>query len=144
MIHTTNHGPLILASSFWGSEIEKAGKLFASVNAGAIRLLVPAAMRPDVEIWREARHAVLSRGPWLEHQLAEGVEILWEDCSDNPYAIYLTPASFDMLPAEPPVGQEWIVSVWDLKKNRPHKCLERVCHWRRVPRVPWLKPWEPT
>ena len=40
---TTNHGPLILSSTFWGSEYDQTGKLFVSVNAGAIRLLVPAA-----------------------------------------------------------------------------------------------------
>jgi hypothetical protein len=79
-------------------------------------------------------------GP-LKHA-AEAVEILWEDGSDSPFALHLTPESFDSLPAEPEAGREWIISVWDLKKNKPHKAVERACHWRRVPMIPWLKPWE--
>jgi len=141
LIEVTNHGPLILASSYWESEIERAGKLFCSVNAGAIRLLLPRSLRALINEWRTAEYAIFSRGPWPEMQRADAVEIVWEDHTDSPHAIHLTPESFDALPAKPPPDREWIVSVWDLKKDRPHKALERRCYWRRVPRLPWLRPW---
>lgn len=142
MIEVHNHGPLITSSNFWGSDLDRAGKLFCSVNAGAIRILVPASQRAMIEECRPSRYVVLSRGPWPAQGLPEAVEILFEAGSDNPFVLHLSPSSFDLLPAEPPEGQEWIASLWDLKKGRPHKSLERICHWRRVPQLPWLKPWE--
>lgn len=142
MLQIENHGPLITSTNYWGSELEQAGKVFVSVNAGAIRLLVPMSKRELIEEIRQAEYAVLSRGPWVEVGASKAIEMLFEDRSDSPYAIHLTPESFDLLPAEPPKDQEWVLSVWDSKKGRPHKAVERVCHWRRAPKIPWLKPWK--
>ena len=140
-IFTQNHGPLIVSSTYLGSEYEQSGKLLCSVNAGAVRILVPRHNRHVLNQWRSAKYAILSRGPWPEMGLAEAVEILWEDGSDNPYCLHLSPESFDpALPGEPPAGQGWIVTAWDCKKGKPHRALEKPCHWRRVPRIPYLKP----
>lgn len=140
MIVVENHGPLILASNYWGSEMELAGKYYASVNAGAIRVMVPRSLRAEIQECRAAEYAILSRGPWPACGLPEAVEILWEDRTDSPFAWQWSPETFDLLPAEPQPGEQWVISLWDLKKNRPHKALERPCHWRRVPEIPWLKP----
>jgi len=139
-IVTDNRGKLIVSSTYWGSEYEKAGKVFVSVNAGAIRVMVPTTMHKAVDDWRAAKYAILSRGPWPEQSLPEAVEILWEDGSDNPYALHLPRESFDHLPSEPPAGRDWLITVWQLKEGKPHKALERTCYWRRVERLPWLKP----
>jgi hypothetical protein len=40
-IHVENHGPLITATNYWDSELAREGKLWCSVNAGAIRVLLP-------------------------------------------------------------------------------------------------------
>ena len=141
-ITTQNHGQLITSSTYWGSEYEQAGKLFVSCNAGAVRLLVPAALRDMIEAARQCRYAILSRGPWPAADLLDAVEILFEDGSDSPFAIHLSPESFDVLPAEPEPGREWLLTIWDNKKGRPHKSVERPCHWRRVAKLPCLKPWE--
>jgi hypothetical protein len=141
MIVTENHGPLIVSSTFWGSDLDRAGKIYVSVNAGAVRVLLPASARPLVNELRAAEYAILSRGPWPEVGAAEAVEILWEDHTDSPFAWQLTAASFDLLPGEPDAGREWVISLWDVKKDRPHKALERPCRWRRVAKLPWLKPW---
>jgi hypothetical protein len=45
LLRIDNDGPRILACNFWGSEVERAGKLYVSLNAGAFRLLVPAAVQ---------------------------------------------------------------------------------------------------
>lgn len=140
MIEVHNHGPLVTASNYWESEHALAGKLYVSVNAGAIRVLLPASIRPVLNELRAAEYAILSRGPWPEAKAEDAVEILWEDHTDSPFAWQLTAASFDLLPAEPPAGRGWIISAWDLKKGKPHKALERPCHWRRVPKIPWSKP----
>lgn len=142
VISTTNHGPLIVSSTYWGSEHEKRGKVYCSVNAGCIRLLVPRRARRLIADCRSGKYAVLSRGPWPQMRLDDAVEIMWEDGSDSPFAMHLSPESFDLLPGEPAPGMEWTISVWDEKKGRPHLAVQRRCHWRRVPNLPWLRPWE--
>jgi hypothetical protein len=141
VITVSNHGPLITATNYWQSALAPAGKVFCSVNAGAVRVLLPPARFGDLKDMRTAQYCVLSRGPWPAEREPEGIEIMWEDNSDSPYALHLTPASFDMLPAEPERGKEWVVSVWIEKDGAPHKALERLCHWRRVERIPCLRAW---
>jgi hypothetical protein len=158
VIQISNHGPLITATNYWDSELAREGKLFVSVNAGAIRVLLPPQLYVALNDMRAVRECVLSRGPWSTHltpeqalsmdlprsvetAVLEGIEIMWDDGSDAPYALHLTPASFDLLPAEPEPGREWLLSVWVAKDGSPHKSLERKCHWRRVDQIPSLAPW---
>jgi hypothetical protein len=143
LIQVQNHGPLILSTNYWDSELAQAGKLFVSVNAGAIRVLLPPCVYDWLSDMRMARECVLSRGPWPAERAAEGVELMWDDGSDAPFALHLTPESFDMLPAEPEPGREWMLSVWTAKDGKPHRALDRRCHWRRVPRIPWMRAWSP-
>lgn len=142
MLRITNHGPLIKSTNYWDLAMEEAGKIFASVNAGAIRILVPRVHRRIIEDMRTARECVLSRGPWPAMSLPDAVEILFDDGGTDPFALHLSPESFDLLPAEPEAGREWVVSVWDRKKGKPHKAMERPCHWRRVAQIPCLEPWQ--
>ncbi len=142
IITIVNHGPLVLGTNYWQSELAQAGKYYVSVNAGAIRLLVPTQLRDAIDDMRAARYAIISRGPWPAMSLPDAVELLFEDESDQPFALHLSPQSFDLLPARPEPGREWVLSIWDEKKGRPHKAVERPCYWRQVPRLPWLRPWE--
>lgn len=141
MIAITNHGPLITSTNFWGSDLALAGKVFVSVNAGAIRVLLPPSRYADLSDMRAAKQCVLSRGPWPAAHAEEAVELLWDDGSDEPYSLQLTRESFDLLPAEPEPGREWVVSTWTAKDGKPHRALDRRCHWRRVPKIPSLAPW---
>ena len=93
-----NHGPLIVATNYWESDLARTGKLYCSVNAGAIRLLIPPQYQPALNAMRGAEYVILSRAPWPAVG-AEGIELLFEDRSDEPYCLHLTPASFDLLPA---------------------------------------------
>ena len=79
IITVSNHGPLIVATNYWDLPLEEAGKIWCSVNAGAIRVLVPRAHRRIIEDMRTARHVVLSRGPWPEVGAPEAVELLFDD-----------------------------------------------------------------
>jgi hypothetical protein len=139
MIEIHNHGPLITASNYWDSEMAAAGKIYVSVNAGAIRMLLPSVLRHYLQEQRPAQYAILSRGPWPAAGLEDAVEILWEDGTKAPFSQQLHPVSFDFLPAEPEAGKELVITVWVDKKGFPHKSLERRCLWRRVPSIPWLK-----
>lgn len=61
-----NHGPLILGTNYWQTDQAAAGKFFCSVNAGAIRLLVPA-----------VRRAALLLASRAANPLAAAVDVIW-------------------------------------------------------------------
>lgn len=137
-----NHGPLILSTNYWGSDHERAGKIVASVNAGAVRLLVPRKHADIVGDLRSSKHVILSRGPWPQGGATDAVEFLFDDGTSDPFSIHLGASSFvDFLPGAPEPGREWVVSVWLQKKMKPHKALERPAKWRRVESLPDLSPW---
>ena len=110
--------------------------ILCSLNAGAVRILLPPVYRPAINDMRAADEVILSRGPLLAMGVAEAVEILFDDCTAEPYVLHLNAASFDALPGEPPAGREWIITVWDQKKCRPHKCFLMPAALAAVPRNP--------
>jgi hypothetical protein len=136
LITVENDGAVILRSNYWTSDLAEAGKVFVSVNAGAIRVLLPRDRWGDLYAMRSSNYCVLSRGPWPAEGKPEAIEIMWDDKSDAPYCLTLSPESFDMLPAAPAIGRRWICSVWVEQNSTPHKSLERICHWRHVEDMP--------
>jgi hypothetical protein len=141
MVVIENHGALILSTDYWQTDAAKAGKVYCSCNAGTVRILLPNSQRRMVDDMRSAKYVILSRGPWKAMQRDEAVELLFEDETQEPFSMHLSVESFDMLPAKPMDGQEWVVSVWMLKEGKPKKTLERPCKWRMVDEIPCLEPW---
>ena len=137
MLHIENDGQLITATDYWTSLLASRGLVYCSVNAGAIRVLLPPDRYSDLKKMRGAEYCILSHGPW---QGQEGIEIMWEDHSDSPYALDLPAEAFNVLPDKLPAGREWVLTVWTEEDGRPLKALERLCYWRQAPRLPWLKP----
>ena len=71
----------------------KRGRIWCSVNAGAIRVLLPPARYGDTR--RDARRRVLH--PFARFLARPGgVEIMWENHTDSPYSLHLGTESFDM------------------------------------------------
>jgi hypothetical protein len=134
----TNDGPRIVATNYWETDHARAGKMYCSVNAGAIRILVPPALAADVEDWNGCRYVIVSRGPWPDMARPDAVELLFEDFSNSPYCLHLSRESFDLLPGDPG-AKEWIISAW---LPGPTHVFERPAKWRRVKRLPWLKAWK--
>lgn len=141
LLHIENHGPLIVASNFWRSEMAALGLLYLSVNAGAFRLLVPASQRAMISDMRAgARHVVVSMLAAAQWQPAQyAVEWMVEDGTDEPWICHLSPGQIDRGPSAEDVGRQFIASVWDEKKGRAHKCLERPAYLQIVPSLPWLR-----
>ena len=134
----TNDGPRIVATNYWDTEHARGGKFYCSVNAGAIRILVPPQRAADIEEWNACRYVIVSRGPWPQMALPDAVELLFEDFGDSPYCLHLEPRSLDLLPGDPG-EKEWIVSGW---LPGPTLAFERPAKWRRVKHLPWLKAWK--
>lgn len=136
-----NHGPLILSSNFWRTEQAAAGALYLSVNAGAFRLLVPASQRAAISDMRPgAKYIVVSMLRASEWRAGEYcAEWMVEDGGGTPWSCHLSAGQIDRAPGPDDVGKAWIGSVWDEKKGRPHKCLERPAYFQIVPKLPWLR-----
>ena len=143
MLEIKSHGPLITRTNFWDLPESQLGKVFVSLNAGAFRLLLPPSAEPALADMSAAKECVVSRGPWPADDQADGVEILFDDGTDDPFAIHLSvsTANFDRLPTAENDSSEWLLTVWTRpRRGKPHKALERPCWYRIVPQIPWLKP----
>ncbi len=144
MIKIENRGPAIVSTNFWETDLAKGGKLFCSCNAGCIRILLPANLKNLIAECRSASYVILSRGAWPAENLPEAVELLFEDESDKPMALMLSPESFDLLPARPPQprGRGWNLSIWiEQPAGKPCQVLELPVRWRAVVALPYMKPW---
>jgi hypothetical protein len=138
----SNNGPLIRETDYWGSEINRAGGFVLSPNDGTLRLLVPSGW--EQEFLREtygAREVLVSRGPWPENRI-EGIELLWEDGSPDPYCLHLNVAQCVPLIAATDDGRSIPLTIWTRKQGKPHKAREYPARFRMVEKIPWLKPWE--
>lgn len=85
LVEITNDGPAITRTSYWRTPHARRGLLYLSVNAGALRILVPTptghlladlpAIGTPVELERSA------------YQDSETYRFLWLDDPRNPYAV---------------------------------------------------------
>lgn len=109
-----------------------------SVNAGAFRILLPPALHSALADMRTAKTVVVSRGPWPEQGLAEAIELLFDDGSDSPYALHLSPQQIDRVPPDSESGRDVRVTVWT---KGPTLALDLPGRYRRSARLPDLTPW---
>lgn len=89
-----NDGPEIIATSFWDTPLAKAGGMFCSVNAGAIRLLLPCALESQANDMVGCE-VIVTPGPWPAARQREALELMWEDGSDAPFAVCLGAEQLD-------------------------------------------------
>lgn len=133
-----NNGPEILATNYWQSEHAARGYLYLSINAGAFRLLVPPAQEVTISEMLTGREAIISRGPWADQGGREALEILFEDLTDAPYSVCILAEQCDRLPADSDRNRtDLLLSIW----TTAGKAGEMPARYRKVKRVPWLKPW---
>lgn len=138
MITITNdeHPQLIKSTNFWTTDYAKQGFCFLSWNAGAGRLLMPESTKNFLKEMRAANHVVVSRGFWPEAG-EDGIELLFEDYSSEPFCLHLTGRQTDRkLPASDQ-GGPFRFFVW----AKDGLTFEFPAFYRKVKRVPYLKPW---
>jgi len=113
MIRIINDGPRIVSTDYWSTEHARRGLVYLSINAGAVRLLLPDTIATDiVEEARCADSAVVSRGPWEAEGGRDSLEVLFEDGSDSPFALHLDARQADRLWLPADDGREVTLSLW--------------------------------
>ncbi|MCK7579296.1 MAG: hypothetical protein MZV65_28570 [Chromatiales bacterium] len=97
MIRIQNRGQAIAATDYWSSAHAANGLVFLSWNAGCARLLIPDAAKSILRELKGAREVIISRGPWVDHDNRDALELLWEDGSDAPFALHIVAEQCDRL-----------------------------------------------
>lgn len=137
MITIENKGQRLVATNYWDSDHARAGYLYLSWNAGAARLLVPDSQKPLIREMKTGKYVIVSRGPWSDQGGRDGLELLFEDGSDAPFAVHLVADQTDRLLPEENQGGGFVVSVW----TRGGKKLRLPGKYRRVDIIPCMQPW---
>jgi len=134
-----NQGARVLFTNYWETEYNDNGIFYLSLNAGGFRLFVPGGMEYALTDMKTAKDVVVSRGAWPEMGLTDGIEILFDDHTENPFALHLTTPSCDSLPAEEHKLKEGF-TVWTLHYGAPKCRITRPCWFRHVPYIPFMEP----
>lgn len=137
MLEIENDGQAILSTNYWSSGFAARGLAYLSWNAGAARLLIPSTRRAWLKEMRGADSVIVSVGPWPAALGKEGVELLFEDHSTSPFALHLSQEQTDrVLPTS-----EQGVSFKVIVLSESDDALHFPGLFRRVPAIPFLKPW---
>lgn len=132
-----NAGQKIKETNYWDQPAAQAGKVYFSINAGCIRMLLPDNMHHLIQEFKTGKKVIISRGPWPAEGRDDAFEILFDDYSDNPVALHVRVEQWDFLPKKKSVGSKWQFSIW----TRQRCVLQKKCYYRTVDQIPHLKPW---
>jgi hypothetical protein len=132
-----NRGQAIASTNYWDCQAAKDGIFYLSWNAGAARLLVPDCQKHYVKEMRSAKHVVISRGPMPQHGRSIGLELLFEDNSDQPFVLMIPEDASDRRLPKTDQGSEFFITVW----TRGGQKLRLPCRYREVEALPCLKAW---
>ncbi len=133
-----NDGQLITSTSYWDSDRAKEGFLFLTYNAYAARVLVPDSQLQLLTEMRTGKHVIISAGPRAGKSGRDGVELMFEDHSDSPFAVHLDEVQVDGF--FPDSANEWkfVVTVW----TRSGLQMKLPGRYRSVLHIPFLLPWD--
>jgi hypothetical protein len=131
-----NDGEKIVSTNFWNTDTCRGGKFFLSINAGAYRLLLPPQLKYLNDIIT-ANAVIISRGPWVSEGRSDGIELLFEDGSDNPFCLFAGVESVERFPLDGDQGWKGKFYVYT-GPGEPVVSFSSV-YYRRVKKIPWLK-----
>ena len=141
MICIRNNGIEIEETNFWDSILARKGYCYVSINASALRLLVPPVHEMQIEEMKTGKKIIVSRGPWPRMGQTDAFEILFDDGSENPFSLHFGTESFDRLPPRKEIPHQLTLSIWIQSLGGKPQCVwSHHCHYREVARLPCLKP----
>lgn len=135
-----NDGPILSRTNYFDSEYAKEGNFYLSWNAGTARLLVPDSMKSHLHEMKNTKYVIITRGNWTEVGKKNAIELLFEDHSDEPYCIFLSPEQSDRLIPKSDQGSSdnFFISVY----VRMGEKFRFPAKYRIVEEIPYLKAWE--
>ena len=136
IVKIENDGQNIISTNYFETTAAKLGYVFLSINAGAFRLLVPDEMAKKlVSEIATAQEVIVTRGAWEAQGGIDAFEIMFEDNSDEPYALFISTQQAHTLPHESDCGKRRLFTVWNSKGK-----IADLPGWYRIEsRIPCLK-----
>jgi hypothetical protein len=92
-IGIANKGQDIGDTNYWGTEQALAGLCYVSMNAGAIRLLVPKPIEGYVEEMKTGKRVSIEKG----YQDPRCVDIVFEDGTHSPFFVAIARQQMDCI-----------------------------------------------
>jgi hypothetical protein len=140
IIKTVNDGRKIADTNYWKSDYARNGYCYLSINAGAYRLLVPKYGKDWVKECQSAQAVILSRGTAYKYKPPkdDALEILFEDNTDSPFTIMISPEQMDRMPADEDQGWKGVFHLYFDGSREPVIEFQKV-YYRRVQELPCLK-----
>lgn len=136
-VYVGNRGQAIAGTNYWDSQPAGEGLYYLSWNAGAGRLLVPDSQKRFVSEMKSAKHVVVSRGPMPQHGGAIGLELLFEDHSDEPFVLIIPADASDLQRPKKDRATDFYITVW----TRGGQKLRLPGRYREVDALPCLEAW---
>lgn len=137
MLKFSNDGQELIETNFWDSPFAARGYFFLSVNAGAMRLLVPDSQLSQLRDIETGHDVIISIGRWSDVGMDKCIEIMFDDGSDAPYAIHMVPEQLDRGFSKKDEGIDIPFHVM----TRIGVFLRRKAKLRMVEAIPCLDPW---
>jgi hypothetical protein len=132
----------VVDTDYWKSLHAQNGFLHLQYNARRFSLLVPPSFEHALPNICTGKIAVISRGAFPECGKLDFFEIMFEDYSDSPYCIHISPEQLSILPGCEFRNVELRMSVLiQGGGNKPKKVLDLPCYFRMVNRIPCAKPY---
>lgn len=103
-----NSGQSIKTTNYWTSHMAKRGMCFLSINAGAVRLLLP-------KVLSDSEAEILTgKSVTLEPSvvLAGGTDVVFDDGTAYPFCISLSPGAMDFKPRNLMDRDQFPFTVW--------------------------------
>lgn len=132
----TNNEQELIGTNYFATEMAKLGLAYLSINARAIRLLVPdALLESTLPEMLTGKYVILSRSRADDH-----IELLFEDDTETPYSLCLSPSQCFSLPARADSGRT------DLRflayRSDMTIAMDVPARFRMVEHVPCLRAWK--
>lgn len=142
MFSICNDGPRILETNYFSSDLAQRGLAFLTINANTFRLLTPDSMQSHVDEMLGAREVIITRGLWSPKAGVDvdAYELLFEDDSDTPMAVYIMVEQSDrLLGAKDRTGNTLL--RFDLIMAPCRVVLSLPARFRTADRLPCLQAW---
>jgi hypothetical protein len=111
---------------------------YLSINAGCFRLLLPSSLESALADMHLAKQVIVSRGPWPAARRRDAIEVLFDDATDEPYALHFGVEQIDRLPLDADAGKPCKFAVYTLGPKLA--CYWSNARYRRSARLPDLSP----
>jgi hypothetical protein len=111
-----------------------------SLNAGAYRLLVPKYRNDWLNNFLTARAVIISRGAAFTYKppKSDALEILFEDETNSPFMILISPEQIDRMPTDADQGWKGVFYIYYDGSKEPVLKFDKV-YYRKVKDLPCLK-----